>query len=399
MKPGPAVRHVAIVVARLGDNWLGGVNYYRNLVAVFDAAADPSLRLHLLVDDAGFLGDMPVSERVLVHVEPMLQRRTAAWALRQLLLKATGRDLRLVARLRELGVRAVLFKYVPGAQAGGITTVPWIPDFQSQHHPELFPPHEVAAEKHNAQVYVRDADGLIVSSQAAADDAMRLFGAQPQRLHVLRFAPKMDFEPLQSTAVRDEVFARHGIDRPYVFLPNQYWQHKNHALVAQALQLLKQQGRPAPLVVSTGKTEDPRKPGHFESFREGLQAQGLQGQYRILGVIPRRDMMVLMAHAMAVLNPSRFEGWSTTVEEAKALGKALLVSDLPVHREQVAGRPGARLFGVDDAAALATLLADLQQENAGRGPAAHPPRPEPQLYSDFLQQYLQFIHRIAGSQR
>jgi glycosyltransferase involved in cell wall biosynthesis len=38
--------------------------------------------------------------------------------------------------------------------------------------------------------------------------------------------------------------------------------------------------------------------------------------------------------AAAVVQPSRFEGWSTVVEDAKALGRPLIVSDLPVHVEQ-----------------------------------------------------------------
>jgi glycosyltransferase involved in cell wall biosynthesis len=37
----------------------------------------------------------------------------------------------------------------------------------------------------------------------------------------------------------------------------------------------------------------------------------------------------------ALINPSLFEGWSTTVEEARALGVPLILSDLAIHREQV----------------------------------------------------------------
>lgn len=33
------------------------------------------------------------------------------------------------------------------------------------------------------------------------------------------------------------------------------------------------------------------------------------------------------------VNPSFYEGWSTTVEEAKSIGVPLLLSDIPVHRE------------------------------------------------------------------
>ncbi|MEA3273354.1 MAG: glycosyl transferase, partial [Patescibacteria group bacterium] len=41
-----------------------------------------------------------------------------------------------------------------------------------------------------------------------------------------------------------------------------------------------------------------------------------------------------MRHCVSVINPSLFEGWSSTVEEAKSIGKNLILSDLAVHREQ-----------------------------------------------------------------
>src|SRR3990172_9644127 len=36
----------------------------------------------------------------------------------------------------------------------------------------------------------------------------------------------------------------------------------------------------------------------------------------------------------SLINPSFFEGWSTTVEEAKSMGKRIILSDIEVHREQ-----------------------------------------------------------------
>ena len=50
--------------------------------------------------------------------------------------------------------------------------------------------------------------------------------------------------------------------------------------------------------------------------------------------MPYSDVIALMRYSVAVINPSLFEGWSTTVEEAKSLGKSILLSDIPVHREQ-----------------------------------------------------------------
>ena len=41
-----------------------------------------------------------------------------------------------------------------------------------------------------------------------------------------------------------------------------------------------------------------------------------------------------MRKAMAVIQPSLFEGWSTVVEDARALGKPMILSDFPVQIEQ-----------------------------------------------------------------
>jgi len=61
---------------------------------------------------------------------------------------------------------------------------------------------------------------------------------------------------------------------------------------------------------------------------------GVAGMFLVLGVVPYDDMLSLMMHSVAVINPSLFEGWSTTVEEAKALGKMVILSRIPVHLEQ-----------------------------------------------------------------
>ena len=391
------VSDLAICVDGLGENWLGGANYFRNLLEVFDAADVPDMRLHLLTDDASFLGGRRFSSRVCVHELPMLRRKSVPWVLRKALQVSCGRDVQMVAELRRLGVKAVVFSFVSGAVQAGIPCMPWIPDFQFRHHPELYPPSVVAAEQRRAEKWIGQGDALVVSSQSAGRDAQALFALAPDRLHVLQFAPRLDFAPIQSIAERDAVFARYRVDRPYVFLPHQYWLHKNHRLVIDALDVLRRKGRPAPLVISTGKTQDLRDPTAFASFETALAAYGLAEDYRVLGVIDREHMLVLMGHSMAVLNPSRFEGWSTTVEEAKALGKPLLVSDIAVHREQVQGLHDARLFGPDDALVLAEHLALLQEQQGHRGADAHPPHPDPTLHAAFSRRYVALLRSVVAN--
>ena len=42
----------------------------------------------------------------------------------------------------------------------------------------------------------------------------------------------------------------------------------------------------------------------------------------------------LIFHCDILINPSLFEGWSTTVEEAKLFDKKMILSDIKVHNDQ-----------------------------------------------------------------
>jgi hypothetical protein len=55
-----------------------------------------------------------------------------------------------------------------------------------------------------------------------------------------------------------------------------------------------------------------------------------------------------------VIQPSLCEGWSTVIEDAKALGRHVLASDIAVHREQL--DRNVDFFAAHDHAALAALL-------------------------------------------
>jgi glycosyltransferase involved in cell wall biosynthesis len=88
---------------------------------------------------------------------------------------------------------------------------------------------------------------------------------------------------------------------------------------------------------------------------QSVATSGLSDEVTLLGEVPRDDVIDLMRAAEIVIQPSRFEGWSTVVQDAKALGRPLLCSDIPVHREQVPGAMG--FFPCDEPDVLADLLA------------------------------------------
>jgi glycosyltransferase involved in cell wall biosynthesis len=112
--------------------------------------------------------------------------------------------------------------------------------------------------------------------------------------------------------------------------------------------------KPRILVLAPGATDDQRNPQHFPSLMQLAADRQVTDSLRVLGVIPYQDLATLMRYSVAIINPSLFEGWSTSVEEAKSGGKEILLSDIPVHREQAPER--GVYFPADDPQRLASIL-------------------------------------------
>lgn len=111
----------------------------------------------------------------------------------------------------------------------------------------------------------------------------------------------------------------------------------------------------------------------------------------------------LLAGAVAVVAPSRGEGFDLPVLEALACGAAVVASDIPVHREHFAG--AVELFPSNDAGALAAalsrLLGHLEHGNSLRAAAlAHARR---FTWSDCARAHLalwrEVVHRPGGRDR
>jgi glycosyltransferase involved in cell wall biosynthesis len=159
----------------------------------------------------------------------------------------------------------------------------------------------------------------------------------------------------------DEMERKYGFKGPYFFLPNQFWAHKNHMVVLQAVARLKQKGEQV-TVLCTGNTVDYRVGGtpYVDGLRDFISKHELEQQVKILGLIDYADVLFLMRHCLAVINPSRFEGWSSSVEEAKSMGKTVILSRIDVHVEQEPA--DGHYFDVDDEHALAQALLSCRQQ-------------------------------------
>ncbi len=232
-----------------------------------------------------------------------------------------------------------------------IPAMPWIADFQHKRLPEFFDAVEIERRNKEHSRLLQSGNSILLSSRSAAKDCERFYPNNGADINVLQFVsgPPINWHPIP----KSQLIEKYDLPDLWLHIPNQFWPHKNHSVVIEALHILKKNGQRI-MVISTGNTVNYRNPEQFLSLTKLIDDYGLADSFRILGPIPFDDMLSLMYHSIAVINPSLFEGWSTTVEEAKAMGKKILLSNIDVHLEQAPTR--AQYFDPYEPAQLAALL-------------------------------------------
>ena len=166
--------------------------------------------------------------------------------------------------------------------------------------------------------------------------------------------------PSPTTGKVQAAIDKYKLPAEYFICSNQFWKHKNHHVILRAINYLKNRGIHVH-VVFTGKETDYRDPLYFDTFKAMAESLDIKKYISILGFISRQDQLSLMRDAIAVIQPSLFEGWSTVVEDCKAIGARIITSDIPVHIEQLQKYPLKNFFSANSEIELAKSMANLIQ--------------------------------------
>ena len=226
---------------------------------------------------------------------------------------------------------SVLASSSPLSRMNLVASICWIPDFQHIYLNEFFSKNQIHKRNKLFRKYINNSTITILSSNSARNDLKKFSPDNFEKTRVLKFVSCQSLNCKISSF--KQIKQRYDIPDLYFHLPNQFWQHKNHELVAKSVSDLNKRNIRIN-IICTGHTHDSRKPEFFDEFLNLLKSLKVRDQFKILGVIPYEDMISLMNYSIAVINPSLFEGWSTTVEESKTLNKQILLSRIPVHIEQ-----------------------------------------------------------------
>lgn len=345
-------KDINIIIPVLGNSsWIGGLTYQENLIEALRTVPDVNITLMNELDYVNASSNnLPFSKRILSTSKKRFNgvlNRVSSWSknydtsLQKKLDEGMNGRINAIFTLNEAHLRG----------KNNIIKLYWIPDFQQLHLKHFFNKEEMERRSSRYMEGCALADIVIVSSDNVKKDLEKF---APQYLHKCRVSSFVSSIPSFIWEANPEVTVNtYSLPEKFFFLPNQVWKHKNHKTVFEALHLLRKENV-IPNLVCTGNPNDHRDPNFYKDLLKLAEDWKIKDQIRFLGMVPYEDVLILIRQSIAVINPSLFEGWSTTVEESKSIGKQLILSDIIVHREQQP--PCTTYFDPLNAAQLAEIL-------------------------------------------
>jgi len=346
------------LLATIGHEFMGGVEYIKNIASTL-ASLPPQVRSTFEI----CLIHSQVSADLYREVHPQVDD---VYYLDAAVSTIPGRVRLIIAYILSTNYSPQLDNLLKKAKidfafpcsAGRIPTpsyrsAAWVYDCQHKYLTQFFSEQEMRARDREFQAIAKYASVVAFNSRNTEADFNMFFpnGKYEARILYPRVCPLPEWYEVDPINTQQHY---HLPDR-FFFINNQFWQHKNHRVVFEALKILREQGI-EPVVVCTGRMYDYRSPRFLDETLQTINRLGIAHQVYLLGIVPRLEMISLLRRSIAIVHPSLFEGWSTVVEEARCLGKTIILSDIPIHREQ--DPPYGVFFDQNSAERLSSVLAE-----------------------------------------
>jgi glycosyltransferase involved in cell wall biosynthesis len=226
--------------------------------------------------------------------------------------------------------------------------VPWT-------HPETLTPRGVRWHRKMAERAVQEADAIVTPSVAVAEELVNfLDGLEPPRVHALGAGSTPS---LQISRPEEEVRAvrdRLGLPERYLLSLSTLEPRKGLDVTLDALAQLS--GAPVPLAVV-----GPGGWGGIDLAAEVRRRRIAAEDVLVLGRVPDSELAAVLAGALALVAPSRAEGFGLPVLEAMSAGVPVICSDVPALVE--VGGDAALVVPRGDPCALAAAI-DLIRDDS-----------------------------------
>jgi len=194
---------------------------------------------------------------------------------------------------------------------------------------------------------LKKAVAVLVDSEPGKENIVRRYGIDDSRIFVAPFTPSINIYLDNNLDVK----TKYKINGEYIYYPAQFWSHKNHVYIIDALSILMSQGFTLTAVFSGSDK------GNLKYVMNYAKKMGVEDLIKYIGFAPNEEIYSLYKNSIALVMPTYFGPTNIPPLEAFSIGVPVIYSDLKGLKEQVGD--AALLCDLSDPNSLATHLKNL----------------------------------------
>ena len=332
------------------DVWTGGKNYFLSLITSLKYLKLNQTNFTIISSNKNkqLFSQNNIQKKNVIFTN-FFKNKSLLNFVRKIILFIIGKDLILNYFINSKKIN-IFSHYKPFEN---IYSICWIPDMQHIYIKKNFTKNEIIRRNLLFGSYVKYATKIVVSSFDTKKQLMSNYkNLEKEKVEILKFVPKINLKNINNLNLK-----KYNLRSEFFYIPNQFWPHKNHEILIKCAYELKKQNYFIQLVLSGDNSTNKE---YFLNLFKKINNLGLSKYFNYLGMIPKNDVSKLIYKSKAVINPSLFEGWNTSVEEAKILKKKIILSDIAVHREQAS--KNSLFFKKDNGKQLAKTIMEIKSK-------------------------------------
>ena len=171
----------------------------------------------------------------------------------------------------------------------------------------------------------KKAIAVITDSELGRENSIRRYNLDRDRVFSASFIPSFNANETEFVDIKK----KYKIDGEYIFYPAQFWAHKNHVYIIDAIAKLKKEGIFLNVIFSGSDK------GNLEYVLNYAQKLKVSNLIKYIGFAPNEDVFHLYKQSLALVMPSYFGPTNIPPLEAFAIGTPVIYSDRLGLREQV----------------------------------------------------------------
>lgn len=241
---------------------------------------------------------------------------------KNLLIKKIGYNkdtiLNKIIRINKIDIIHCPNQYIPNnASAKLITT---LHDVQELHFPEFFTAEQRAYRAVHFKDYIERADKVIVSYNHVKEDLIKFFDKNPKDINVLLI--KMNnlwfnkFKNIRFSKVQN-------VPEHFILYPANFWKHKNHERLIEAIKYIKIEKEIEIKLVLTGDYNF----DHGIYIKDLIKKYNLDSQIEVLGIVDEITLYNLYKTSLGVVIPTLYEAGSFPLMESILLEVPVICSN------------------------------------------------------------------------